>query len=80
MLGENHSLLNEFPEFKELIQELAQSDQLFFEDMKKYDNLDSEIRELELSNSPLDDESMHKLKQERAALKDSLFQTLSNAK
>lgn len=79
MLGENHSLLNEFPDFKKLINELSQSDRLFFEDMKKYDSLDSEIRELELSNSPLDDESMHKLKHDRAVLKDRLYQKLTNS-
>lgn len=41
-----------------------------------YDQLDEEIRSLELSDSPISDESMHGLKQRRASLKDTLYQIL----
>lgn len=40
---------------------------------------DEEIRKLELSNSPIDDEAMHQLKHERSELKDSLYQRILNA-
>ena len=76
MLGENHSLLSEFPQFKPTIEKLRQSDIAFAEDAMRYDELDKEIRELELNNAPIDDDAMHRLKQHRAALKDSLYQQL----
>jgi uncharacterized protein YdcH (DUF465 family) len=78
MLGENHSLLNEFPEFKELITKLALSDQSFTEIAKQYDELDAEIRKLELANSPVSDAEMHKMKHERSELKDLLYQRLTS--
>ncbi|KKD61234.1 hypothetical protein RN22_07125 [Grimontia sp. AD028] len=80
MLGENHSLLNEFPEFKDLISELSSQDASFAEDTKTYNALDKEIRSLELRDSPIDDEEMHKLKHDRAVLKDSLYHRLQQAK
>lgn len=79
MLGENHSLLNEFPKSKETIATLVSSDEIFAADTKKYNDLDEEIRKLELSNSPIDDEAMHQLKHERSELKDSLYQRILNA-
>ena len=76
MLGENHSLVHEFPEMKDKIAELAKTDDGFAADMKTYDNLDKEIRKLELKDSPIDDEAMHQLKHDRAELKDTLYQLL----
>ena len=78
MLGENHSLLNEFPEYEEVITKLTQSDEGFANDAKDYHKLDKEIRVLELSGSPIDDTEMGKLKHNRAMLKDSLFQRISS--
>ncbi|PMH39836.1 hypothetical protein BCU68_06995 [Vibrio sp. 10N.286.49.B3] len=80
MLGENHSLLNEFPEFKESIDALVGSDQIFAADTKKYNDLDAEIRKLELRDSPIGDEAMHQLKHQRSELKDSLYQRILNSK
>ncbi|USH04674.1 YdcH family protein [Grimontia kaedaensis] len=79
MLGEVHSLVHEFPEFKDLIGELSNQDAAFAEDNKKYNALDKEIRSLELRDSPIDDEEMHKLKHDRAVLKDSLYHRLQQA-
>ena len=79
MLGENHSLVNEFPEHQDTIARLAQSDEAFAKDTKRYNDLDKEIRELELNGTPIDDDAMHELKNERAELKDSLFQRLVDA-
>ena len=80
MLGENHSLVNEFPEYQETIARLTESDEVFAKDAKRYNDLDREIRELELNGTPIDDDAMHQLKNERAALKDSLSQRLVDAK
>lgn len=76
MLGENHSLLNEFPEFKERITQLISSEQTFAEMAKQYDGLDSEIRHLELADSPVSDDVLRQMKLERSELKDSLYQRL----
>ncbi len=76
MLGENHSLVNEFPKFIETINNLNACDSAFASNVKRYDDLDTEIRHLELDNAPIDDESMHQLKHDRAVLKDLLYQQL----
>ncbi|MCG9555736.1 YdcH family protein [Vibrio sp. Isolate31] len=78
MLGENHSLVREFPEMKDKIAELAKTDDGFATDMKTYDNLDKEIRKLELKDSPIDDGSMHQLKHDRSVLKDALYARLNS--
>ncbi len=80
MLGESHSLLSEFPEFKILINKLNQNDAQFSKMAKHYDDLDTEIRQLELDNAPIGDDAMHKLKHDRAELKDKLYQYLLKAK
>ncbi|MGD8641151.1 MAG: YdcH family protein [Gammaproteobacteria bacterium] len=80
MLGENHSLVHEFPEHQDVIARLVESDAVFAKDAKRYNDLDKEIRELELNRTPIDDDAMHRLKNERAELKDSLFQRLIDAK
>ncbi len=79
MLGENHALVNEFPEFEQLITKLVSSDGAFATEMKKYNALDEEIRKLELQNAPITDESMQEMKHERAVLKDTLYQLLQKA-
>ena len=43
MLGEDHSLLSEFPEYKDTITALAKSDETFLDEMKQYDLLDNGI-------------------------------------
>ena len=80
MLGEDHSLVNEFPSLKTLIGQLNVSNQDFAQQAAKYHELDTEIRRLELDNAPIDDEAMHKLKHDRAVLKDVLYQQLMAAK
>ncbi|WP_210397342.1 YdcH family protein [Motiliproteus sediminis] len=79
MLGENHSLLNEFPEFNDTIESLKQSNSAFADEVKRYDLLDAEIRKLELRDSPIADDEMLALKNQRAESKDDLYQQLKNA-
>ncbi|WP_158770672.1 YdcH family protein [Paraglaciecola sp. L1A13] len=76
MLGENHSLNSDFPEYREVISTLNKSDAKFAEKAKQYDTLDKEIRVLELKDAPIDDETMHQMKHDRAMLKDLLYQRL----
>lgn len=76
MLGEDHSLLHEFPEHRETLVRLATSDAEFASEANRYNSLDEQIRNLELDGSPIDDEAMHQLKNDRAALKDKLYSIL----
>lgn len=78
MLGENHSLLSEFPEFKELILTLVKDDDSFKSKMKLYDEIDKEIRVLELNGAPINDDEMHTLKVKRSQMKDELHEFLRN--
>ncbi|PMK04899.1 YdcH family protein [Vibrio sp. 10N.261.55.A7] len=78
MLGESHSLLNDFPELKDVILRLTKKDETFKVDVTQYDALDKEVRKLELQDSPISDEEMHQLKHDRAVLKDSLYQRLTS--
>ena len=76
MLGENHSLNSDFPEYREVISTLNKNDAKFAEKAKQYDELDKEIRVLELKDAPIDDEAMLQMKHDRAMLKDLLYQRL----
>lgn len=76
MLGEDHSLLKEFPEHKDDILSLSETDLNFNDQMKEYNAIDKQIRTLELRDSPISDEEMHTLKLRRAQMKDDLFQQL----
>ncbi|ADE55810.1 YdcH family protein [Coraliomargarita akajimensis] len=76
MLGEEHSLTHEFPDHVVRISQLIDSDTQFAADNKRYNEIDKEIRKLELRGSPIEDESMHQLKHDRAELKDSLYQRI----
>ncbi|MDV6252349.1 YdcH family protein [Vibrio sp. EA2] len=72
MLGENHSLINEFPDHSDTISHLSANDASFAENVKNYNALDKEIRVLELQGNPIDDHEMNMLKHNRAELKDWL--------
>lgn len=80
MLGEKHSLLNDFPEMGEVVASLIEKDQAFAEMNVRYTALDDKIRKLELRDAPIADDAMHALKHERAELKDRLYQSLLAAK
>ncbi|MGF1755143.1 YdcH family protein [Vibrio makurazakiensis] len=77
MLNENHAFIIDFPDFKMDIVQLNHDDPTFKADMQKYHELDYDIRQLEVSGSPIDDTNMHELKQQRMALKDVLYQQLA---
>ncbi|MDN3379334.1 MULTISPECIES: YdcH family protein [unclassified Pseudoalteromonas] len=79
MLGEDHSLTKEFPEYLNTITALSKESSEFAIKAKQYDAIDKEVRVLELQDAPIDDQSMHQMKVERAELKDWLHQELMNA-
>ena len=80
MLGEKHSLLNDFPEMGEIVAALIENDQAFAEMNVRYTVLDDKIRKLELRDAPIADDAMHAMKHERAELKDRLYQSLLAAR
>ena len=76
MLGEVHSLANDFPTLANVLEQLLASDAGFAAENKRYTALDKEIRDLELRGAPIDDQAMHQLKHDRAELKDELYRRL----
>ncbi|MCQ8879289.1 YdcH family protein [Pseudoalteromonas shioyasakiensis] len=79
MLGEDHSLTKEFPEYLNTIATLNSESAEFSAKAEQYDAIDKEVRVLELQDAPIDDQSMQKMKIERAELKDWLHHTLMSA-
>lgn len=79
MLGEDHSLTQDFPEHLNTIKKLNSNDPEFADKANKYNALDKEIRTLELQDAPIDDEEMLQLKHDRVVLKDWLHQQLLKA-
>lgn len=77
MLNENHAFILDFPELKLDIVQLNHDDQTFKAELQTYHELDYEIRQLEISGSPIDDNNMHNLKVKRMALKDTLHKQLT---
>jgi hypothetical protein len=76
MLGETHDILHEFPNLEETIRNLHHNDPKFANLMETHDSLDSEIRQLEELNQPIDDFKMEEMKKTRALLKDQIYQYL----
>ncbi len=76
MLSEHHDISHEFPEYHRMIEILRATDKAFDELVAKHDYIDDEIRRLEERQQPISDQEMEKLKFERAALKDRIYQTL----
>jgi uncharacterized protein YdcH (DUF465 family) len=80
MLGEMHDILHEFPNLEETIMNLHENDPQFASLMDQHDALDTEIRNLEELNQPIEDLEMEELKKRRALLKDQIYQYLRDNK
>ncbi|WP_087020104.1 YdcH family protein [Thaumasiovibrio subtropicus] len=78
MLGEKHDLVTDFPHFSERIAEMRQQNADFKEMSQQYDDLDKQIRVLELNDSPISDMAFNRLKKHRAHLKDRLYHMLTH--
>jgi uncharacterized protein YdcH (DUF465 family) len=79
MLGEHHSLVQEFPEYKDKIHELKTSDPEFAKLFEKYDDIDKEIYRIEMQIENTSDEYIENLKIRRVQLKDQLYTMLQQA-
>jgi uncharacterized protein YdcH (DUF465 family) len=76
MLGEQHDIDHEFPEYHEKLEALRTHDEKFDAIVSQHDELDSLIRRLEERQQPTSDEEMEKMKYQRAALKDRIYKHL----
>jgi hypothetical protein len=80
MQVEHHPLVTEFPEFKNEIHELKQSNAHFSKLFTEYDDADKAINRAENGVEHLADAALETLKKTRIILKDELFQLLQTAK
>lgn len=79
MYVEHHDLAKEFPEFKENISRLKQTDAHFSRLFGEYQDLDKEICRLETEEVPVTDEAFEAKKKQRLTLKDELYTMLKNS-
>lgn len=79
MLSEHHDISHEFPEYHRMIEVMRTTDKEFDSLVAKHDFIDDEIRILEEKQSPISDEEIEKMKFQRAALKDQIYQALRTA-
>lgn len=76
MLSEHHDISHEFPEYRRMLDTLRAKDTQFDALVARHDYIDDEIRQLEERQSPISDTEIEKMKFERAALKDQIYQCL----
>jgi len=77
MLEHHHDLSREFPEFKERIHELKQTDRHFSRLYDEYQDIDKEIFRIEEEIETPSDQYTEELKKNRLRLKDELYTILS---
>jgi len=77
---ENHSLVNELPEFKERIHELKIENMHFHKLFNEYHDVDKEIHRIEKGIENTADDYLEGLKKQRLNLKDQLFDMLNAEK
>ena len=73
MLGENHSIHHEFPEQHDLIDKLMNEDMHFKQLADEYNQLDKDIRTIEVNGAPIEDLTFEQMKKRRIQLKDEIF-------
>jgi uncharacterized protein YdcH (DUF465 family) len=76
MLGESHSILKEFPEYKEVIFRLLKDNLHFSSLSSQYHELDNKIIALEEVGVPISDSEFSQIKMRRAEFKDELYQLI----
>lgn len=80
MYIEHHPLIKDFPEMREKMQELRQTDAHFARLAETYEDLDKQICRIEDGIELLDDAALGALKVERVALKDEIAGLLKKSK
>lgn len=73
---DNHSLINEFPQYKDRIHQLKISDHHFSSLFSQYHDIDREIVRIEQEIETPSDQYTEDLKKKRAHLKDELYRML----
>lgn len=79
MFGEKHDLVSEFPEHKDRIHDLKQSDRHFSRLADKYTNVDQEIYRIEQGAQTPPDDYTEQLKKQRLQLKDELLAIITTS-
>ena len=76
MLGENHDLFHELPEYQDRINDLKVSDERFARLFAEYHQVNSEVERIEENNEGHSDFYVEDLKKQRLHLKDALYAML----
>ncbi len=76
MLGENHDLFHEFPEYKDRIAELKAADPQFTGLYYEYHSINDEVERIELQIETPSDAYTEDLKKRRLHLKDEIYAIL----
>ena len=77
MTLENHSLVQEFPEFRDKIHQLKTTNTRFARLFDEYDVVEHDVHRIESGAQAASDERLEGLKKERLKLKDQLFSLLN---
>ena len=70
---EHHPLVKDFPEHKETIHVLKESDNHFCKLFDEYEELDKKTFRVEANQEPISDTDLVNLKKQRSILKDKLY-------
>ncbi|MBU3055573.1 YdcH family protein [Pseudomonas indica] len=73
---EHHPLIKDFPELREQLHSLRETDSHFAQQADEYEALDKRICRIEEGTETLDDAGLSALKQQRVLLKDELARKL----
>ncbi len=76
MLGENHDLFHEFPEYRDRIAELKAADPGFAQWYDDYHAVNAEVERIELQIETPSDQYTETLKKRRLHLKDEIYAVL----
>lgn len=76
---ENHSLVQEFPEFRERIHQMKLENNHFARLFDEYDVAEHAVHRVESGAEAMSDEHLERLKKQRLKLKDELFALLKEA-
>lgn len=80
MFNEIQSLAEEFPEFKDAIHALKESDAHFAKKFEAYDDVNKECHRIAEEIETPSDEYIEQLKKKRVSLKDELYAALKSSK
>ena len=72
----SHSLYDEFPEYRQRINQLKHENEAFARLATTYHRIDHQVRGLEMNNIPVSDQTFEALKFKRLHLKDALYRML----